>query len=126
MNALFESYVGNFIKKSFPSTILQHSEKHLVEEPKSFKLRPDIFLKGKFIADTKWKIVKSKDDISQADLYQLYAYGKKHECSNLYLIYPKIDDIRQKTMNFRYDDKMLLEILYFDLEKDENNANLLA
>ena len=126
MNALFESYVGNFIKKSFPSTILQHSGKHLVEEPKSFKLRPDIFLKSKFIADTKWKIVSSRDDISQADLYQLYAYGKKHECSNLYLIYPKIDDIRQKTMKFRYDDEMWLEILYFDLEKDENNANLLT
>lgn len=126
MNALFESYVGNFIKKSFPGTILQHSEKHLVENPKSFKLRPDIFLKGKFIADTKWKIVKSKDDISQADLYQLYAYGKKHECDKLHLIYPKIDDIRQKTMNFRYDDEMWLEILYFDLEKDENNENLLA
>ena len=126
MNALFESYVGDFIKKSFPSTILQHSEKHLVEYPKSFKLRPDIFLEGKFIADTKWKIVSSRDDISQADLYQLYAYGKKHECDKLHLIYPKIDDIRQKTMKFRYDDEMWLEILYFDLEKDENNANLLA
>lgn len=127
MNALFESYVGNFIKKSFPGTILQHSEKHLIEEPKSFKLRPDIFLKGKFIADTKWKIVSSRDDISQADLYQLYAYGKKHPCDGkLHLIYPKIDDIRQKTMKFRYDDEMWLEILYFDLEKDENNANLLA
>ena len=126
MNALFESYVGNFIKKSFPGTILQHSEKHLIEEPKSFKLRPDIFLKGKFIADTKWKIVKSKDDISQADLYQLYAYGKKHECSNLYLIYPKIEGVKQEFMKFGYDDKMLLEILYFDLEKDENNAILLA
>ena len=126
MNALFESYVGNFIKKSFPSTILQHSEKHLVEYPKSFKLRPDIFLKDKFIADTKWKIIKLKDDISQADLYQLYAYGKKHECDKLYLIYPKIEGIRQKTMKFRYDDEMWLEILYFDLEKDENNANLLA
>ena len=126
MNALFESYVGNFIKKSFPSTILQHSEKHLVEYPKSFKLRPDIFLKDKFIADTKWKIIKLKDDISQADLYQLYAYGKKHECDKLYLIYPKIDDTRQKTMKFRYDDEMWLEILYFDLEKDENNAHLLA
>mgnify|MGYP002747026431 FL=1 len=127
MNALFESYVGNFIKKSFPGTILQHSEKHLVEDPKSFKLRPDIFLKGKFIADTKWKIISSKDDISQADLYQLYAYGKKHPCDGkLHLIYPKIDDIRQKTMKFRYDDEMWLEILYFDLEKDENNANLLA
>ena len=126
MNALFESYVGNFIKKSFPGTILQHSEKHLVENPKSFKLRPDIFLKDKFIADTKWKIVKSRDDISQADLYQLYAYGKKHECSNLYLIYPKIEGIKQEFMKFGYDDEMLLEILYFDLEKDENNANLLA
>ena len=127
MNALFESYVGNFIKKSFPGTILQHSEKHLIEEPKSFKLKPDIFLKGKFIADTKWKIISSKDDISQADLYQLYAYGKKHPCDGkLHLIYPKIDDIRQKTINFRYDDKMLLKILYFDLEEDENNANLLA
>ena len=126
MNALFESYVGNFIKKSFPGTILQHSEKHLVEYPKSFKLRPDIFLKDKFIADTKWKIISSKDDISQADLYQLYAYGKKHECSKLYLIYPKIDGARQETMKFRYDDEMWLEILYFDLEKDENNANLLT
>ena len=125
MNALFESYVGNFIKKSFPGTILQHSEKHLVEDPKSFKLRPDIFLKGKFIADTKWKIISSKDDISQADLYQLYAYGKKHECDNLHLIYPKIDDIRQKTMEFRYDDEMWLEILYFDLEKDSENNELI-
>ena len=126
MNALFESYVGNFIKKSFPCTILQHSEKHLVEDPKSFKLRPDVFLEGKFIADTKWKIVSSRDDISQADLYQLYAYGKKHECSNLYLIYPKIEGIKQEFMKFGYDDEMLLEILYFDLEKDENNTNLLA
>ena len=126
MNALFESYVGNFIKKKFSGTILQHSEKHLVENPKSFKLRPDIFLKGKFTTDTKWKIVKSKDDISQADLYQLYAYGKKHECSNLYLIYPKIEGVKQEFMKFGYDDKMLLEILYFDLEKDENNANLLT
>ncbi|WP_107832555.1 McrC family protein [Campylobacter concisus] len=126
MNALFESYVGNFIKKSFLGTILQHSGKHLVEEPKSFKLRPDIFLKDKFIADTKWKIISSKDDISQADLYQLYAYGKKHECSKLYLIYPKIEGVKQEFMKFGYDDKMLLEILYFDLEKDENSANLLA
>lgn len=126
MNTLFESYVGNFIKKSFPGTILQHSEKHLVENPKSFRLRPDIFLEGKFIADTKWKIIRSRDDISQADLYQLYAYGKKYECDKLYLIYPKIDGIKQESMDFKYDDEMRLKIVYFDLEKDENNANLLT
>ena len=125
MNALFESYVGNFIKKKFSGTILQHSEKHLVEDPKSFKLRPDIFLKGKFIADTKWKIISSRDGISQADLYQLYAYGKKYECVKLYLIYPKIDGARQETMKFRYDDETQLEILYFDLEKDCENNELI-
>lgn len=126
MNKLFESYVGNFIKKKYANVSLQHSEKHLIETPKSFKLRPDIFLEGEFIADTKWKIVKSRDDISQADLYQLYAYGKKYECGKLYLIYPKIEGTRQETMKFRYDDEMQLEILYFDLEKDEIARNLLV
>ena len=115
MNALFESYVGNFIKKKRADVSLQH----LVENPKSFRLRPDIFLEDKFIADTKWKIIKSKDDILQADLYQLYAYGKKYECDKLYLIYPKIDGAKQEPMNFKYDDKMQLEILYFDLENDK-------
>ena len=130
MNALFESYVGNFIKKKLPDTILQHRGKYLIEEPRrDFGLKPDIFLRYKnqnYIADTKWKIVKSKDDISQADLYQLYAYGKKYNCGKLYLIYPKIDGIKQEFMKFEYEKDMQLEILYFDLEKDENNANLLA
>ncbi len=130
MNTLFESYVGDFIKKKHPGTILQHQGKYLIEEPRrDFGLKPDIFLKYKnqnYIADTKWKIVKSKDDISQADLYQLYAYGKKYNCGKLYLIYPKIDGIKQEFMKFKYEKDMQLEILYFDLEKDENNANLLA
>ena len=137
MNVLFESYVGNFIKKNLPETILQHQEKYLIEKPKrDFGLKPDIFLRYKnqnYIADTKWKIIRQdinksekKYKISQADLYQLYAYGKKYECGKLYLIYPKIDGVEQEPMKFRYEDKMWLEILYFDLEKDENNANLLA
>lgn len=125
MNKLFESYVGNFIKKKRADVSLQHSEKHLVEEPKGFRLRPDIFLEGEFIADTKWKIVKSKDDISQADLYQLYAYGKKYDCGKLYLIYPKINGAKQEPMKFKYDNKMQLEILYFDLENDSYNDELI-
>ena len=132
MNALFESYVGNFIKKKFPSTALQHSEKYLIENPKGFKLRPDIFLEGKFIADTKWKIIRQdinesekKYKISQADLYQLYAYGKKYECGKLHLIYPKIDGVEQESMKFRYEDEMWLEILYFGLENDYDNDELI-
>ena len=129
MNALFESYVGNFIKKKYANVNLQHSEKYLIEAPKSFRLRPDIFLrhqKRNYMADTKWKIIKSKDDISQADLYQLYAYGKKYNCGKLYLIYPRISGINQKTMKFRYENNMWLNVLYFDLEKDEIARNLLV
>ncbi|QPH88118.1 McrC family protein [Campylobacter concisus] len=130
MNTLFENYVGNFIKKKLPDIILQHRGKYLIEEPRrDFGLKPDIFLRYKnqnYIADTKWKIVKSKDDISQADLYQLYAYGKKYNCSRLYLIYPKIDGVKQESMGFKYNDEMRLEILYFDLEKDEIARNLLV
>lgn len=120
MNRLFESYVGNFIKKKLPSAILQHQGKYLTEKPRGFSLKPDIFLRYKnqnYIADTKWKIVKSKDDISQADLYQLYAYGKKYNCGKLYLIYPRISGVDQKAMKFRYENNMWLNVLYFDLEK---------
>lgn len=127
MNRLFESYVGNFIEKKLPDTILQHQGKYLIEEPKrDFGLKPDIFLKDKFIADTKWKIVKSRDDISQADLYQLYAYGKKYESGKLYLVYPRISGVDQKAIKFKYENNMWLNVLYFDLEKDEIARNLLV
>ena len=122
MNRLFESYVGNFIKKKLPNAILQHRGKYLTEKPRGFALKPDIFLRYKnqnYIADTKWKIIKSKDDILQADLYQLYAYGKKYECDKLHLIYPKIGGATQESIKFKYDDEMHLEILYFDLENDK-------
>ena len=129
MNRLFESYVGNFIKKKLPDAILQHRGKYLTDKPRGFALKPDIFLRYKnqnYIADTKWKIVKSRNDISQADLYQLYAYGKKYECGRLYLVYPRISGVDQKAMKFRYENNMWLNVLYFDLEKDEIARNLLA
>jgi hypothetical protein len=126
MNRLFESYVGNFVKKKLPDARLQHHGKHLIENPRGFALKPDIFLEDKFMADTKWKIVRQdnkenekKNKIVQADLYQLYAYGKKYKCDRLFLIYPKINGAKQEPINFKYDDKMQLEILYFDLENDK-------
>jgi len=65
--------------------------KYLVEEPNKFALKPDIVINEgeQLIADTKWKIIKAEKDISQQDMYQLYAYGTKYkECKKLYLIYP--------------------------------------
>jgi len=43
MNRLFESYVGNFIKKKLPNAILQHRGKYLTEKPREFALNPVIF-----------------------------------------------------------------------------------
>lgn len=92
MNLLFESYVGHYLRKKGLDVSLQDKGKYLVEEPSKFALKPDIVINDKdeqLIADTKWKIVKSEKDISQADMYQLYAYGTKYiDCKKLYLIYP--------------------------------------
>lgn len=128
MNRLFENYVGKFIQKNYENVKLQYFKKYLVDSPKSFRLIPDIFIGGesKIIADTKWKIVESPKEISQADLYQLYTYGKKYNCYKLFLIYPKaIDRLEEDHYIFNFDDKMILEIIYFDLEVDDKNKELI-
>ena len=128
MNRLFENYVGKFIQKNYENVKLQYFKKYLVDSPKSFRLIPDIFIAGesKIIADTKWKIVESPKEISQADLYQLYTYGKKYNCYKLFLIYPKaIDRLEEDHYIFNFDDKMILEIIYFDLEVDDKNKELI-
>lgn len=136
MNLLFESYVGHYLKKKGLNVSLQDKGKYLVEEPNKFALRPDIVINKvnkndeQLIADTKWKIIKDEKDISQQDMYQLYAYGTKYtECKKLYLIYP-YDDIH---LDLRYLykkeelNKLVLNVLFFDLtsEKPEfYNQNL--
>ena len=123
MNLLFESYVGNYLKKCDEFEVsLQDRGKYLVESHKKFALKPDIVIKNKnIIADTKWKILseeKSNNGVSQADMYQLYAYGKKYNCDKLYLIYPK-DDENIKSETYFFENEMELKILFFDLENDE-------
>lgn len=128
MNRLFENYVGKFIQKNYENVKLQYFKKYLVDSPKSFKLIPDIFIAGesKIIADTKWKTVESPKEISQADLYQLYTYGKKYNCYRLFLIYPKaIDRLEEDHYILKFNDEMILKIIYFDLEVDDKNKELI-
>ena len=67
-------------------------------------MKPDISLrsdgKTKVILDTKWKRVNEdgndlKHGISQADVYQLFAYGKKYRCKQVALVYPKTAQFRE-------------------------------
>lgn len=124
MNLLFESYVGNFLKKNGLNVSLQDKGKYLVEEPNKFALKPDIVINGdeQLIADTKWKIIKDEKDISQQDMYQLYAYGTKYkDCRKLYLIYPY--DNNDLDLRYLYQkeesNSLVLNVLFFDLSKDE-------
>jgi 5-methylcytosine-specific restriction enzyme subunit McrC len=129
MNLLFESYVGYYLKKKGLNISLQDKGKYLVEEPNKFALRPDIVIneEEQLIADTKWKIIKDEKDISQQDMYQLYAYGTKYtDCKKLYLIYPYDNN----DLNLRYlyqkeeTNRLVLNVLFFDLSKDEPSFHM--
>lgn len=120
MNLLFESYVGDYLKKKGLDVSLQDKGKHLVEEPKKFALKPDIVIKHEneiIVADTKWKIIKEEKDISQSDMYQLFAYGKKYKNQQLYLIYPTNSE-KELELFYEYENGLNLHVLFFDVKKD--------
>jgi len=135
MNLLFESYVYDYLKRhgNFENIVNQDKRHHLAYEKGNgkFRLKPDIVINnGAIIADTKWKILtedKTYNGVSQADMYQLYAYGTKYnDCKDLFLIYPKDREI-QKSQYYYFNEKpcdlndgLNVKIVFFDLEKPED------
>jgi len=136
MNLLFESYVGEYFKKLGLDVMLQDCTHHLayLDGRGKFLLKPDFVInkdnEKEIIADTKWKLLddnKVHQGISQSDMYQLFAYGKKYrqnQLKNLYLIYPKIENnapLRESCYQFNKSSEhmtMDLKILFFDLQND--------
>lgn len=134
MARVFEDYVAHGIRTYWTGAdevLVQESSTHLVDEhvgtPK-FKLRPDILIRqaGRtFVLDTKWKRIDGAEagtalatgnyGIEQADLYQLYAYGKKYAADDLFLIYPANETFRQPLPVFGYDADTRLHVVPFDL-----------
>ncbi|HAC71116.1 MAG TPA: restriction endonuclease [Arcobacter skirrowii] len=128
MNLLFESFVYSYLKKSsnFQDIKSQDRTHHLAYENDigRFRLKPDIVINGgKIIADTKWKILsedKAYNGVSQADMYQLYAYGTKYDnCEKIYLIYPFDELIIKNSYNYFKNKELKLDILFFDVDKKE-------
>jgi len=122
MNLLFESYVGAYLKKQGFDVRAQDKGKYLVEAPSIYALHPDFVLnKGKeneTIADTKYKNICKQQDINQADMYQLYAYGTKYiNTKQLYLIYPKGHDVDLQRCSY-IENELHLDVLFFDLALD--------
>ncbi len=143
MNVLFEEFTGEFIRKYKKDILndtdfyncnihLQTKKKWLIEKPtRSFGLRPDIVLSSrgdaKLIIDTKYKILDSTKQyfgVLQDDIYQMFAYAKKYECSDIILLYPwneRVGDFQNKTgilKTYHFDDNTRLHIATINLMRD--------
>lgn len=141
MEALFESFVAHYLSKNLPETIqlkTQMQGKSLVHygDKKYFLLKPDLMLtpegQPSIILDTKWKLLdqtktdgKDKFGLSQADFYQMLAYGYKYLNSSglLILIFPKSAQFDKPLQHsFVFDDahQLKLRVLPFDINHRSN------
>ena len=106
MESVYESYVAQQMKKVMSpegwDVSSQDKGHYLFTEPRrQFALRPDIVMKRgerTVILDTKWKSLVDNErvnyGISQADMYQMYAYSKKYNTPEIWLLYPVNDEMR--------------------------------
>lgn len=87
----------------------------------AFRLIPDIAVlkenKPYLIIDTKYKKLdqtKPYSNISQSDIYQMFAHLKKYDCKKGILLYPKYNEEIKET--FYIDNKTILHIVQIDLK----------
>ena len=137
METLFESYLATLLKKKLGNTEFsvsaQDKSYHLFDEPeKKFLMRPDIVVKRKpdgaiFILDTKWKVLadtKANYGISQADMYQMYAYQKKYGAENVTLLYPRTDKVTvDSDIEFASQDGVRVRVRFVDLFDIQNSID---
>ncbi len=116
MNVLFEEYMARLMARALAGTGLRVSAQGglrtcLYEgETGRFRTRPDLIIrKGNrnvLIMDTKWKRITRVDDphegVSQADVYQLMAYGRLYECPYVILLYPHHGELPPDPIRQRY------------------------
>lgn len=118
MNMLFEEFVGRTLRRALVGSGLQVDlqggrlhclaeldENHAPSGRRRFMTKPDIIIRRGaerlLIIDTKWKrLAPSIDDpkqgVSQADVYQMMAYGRIYSCSDLLLLYPHHDGLKMQ------------------------------
>ena len=114
MSEVFEKFIGNLYKEIDSSTSLQ-CEKNFG----NLKLKPDIKTKNQII-DTKYKLVKSKDDLKTHDKYQMFTYGINFNIRNTMLLYPKhILDVNEDLKLGVGEDLVNLKMKSIDLKFED-------
>jgi 5-methylcytosine-specific restriction enzyme subunit McrC len=139
MEALFEAFVAKHLAKKLapPLTLkAQPCSHHLVRhrDQNWFRLKPDLIIRNAgrdaMVLDTKWKLLDSlkangaeKYGLSQADFYQLQAYGQNYldGQGDLVLIYPKTAAFSEPLPVFEFPKVrgLRLWVLPFCLETKE-------
>ncbi|VUX10794.1 5-methylcytosine-specific restriction enzyme subunit McrC [Streptococcus constellatus] len=130
MEKVYENYVAQQMKKILGSdgweVLTQNKGYYLFMEPRcKFALRPDIVCKRDnrtIIMDTKWKSLINNErknyGISQSDMYQMYAYSKKYNTSEIWLLYPLNDEMRSRTdIKFNSGDGTIVRLHFVDLAR---------
>ncbi|WP_026527815.1 McrC family protein [Butyrivibrio sp. VCD2006] len=141
MEQVFESFVAKWVKRIFSEKSdsayrisAQDRGYYLFDCPRKFRLRPDIVVRrpgtASVIMDTKWKRLKPDAGInygiSQADMYQMYAYSKKYHTSDIWLLYPLNEDVKELgDISFvaeqDEDIKVNVRIFFIDLSDYKNS-----
>ena len=128
MEKIFESYVAQQLKKVMPDLgwdiSVQDKGFYLFDSPRQFALRPDIVITrddgSRIILDTKWKNLADNPGtnygISQSDMYQMYAYSKKYETPEIWMIYPVSPEMRNHSeIVFNSDDGVSVRLFFVDV-----------
>lgn len=143
MEKVFEAYVAKNMKKIFSRKgweVSSQDKGHYLfntlngEAHKRFALRPDLVVTREdnsvVILDTKWKkLVNDKSinyGISQADMYQMYAYAKKYGTSEIWLLYPMNDEMRDcGQITFDSGDGATVSLFFVDVTDIESSMESL-
>jgi 5-methylcytosine-specific restriction enzyme subunit McrC len=141
MNVLFERYIERILSRALVGTGLRvssqggHRDCLFEGDIGRFRTRPDLIVRrGEeivLIIDTKWKrmtprIDDPKQGVSQADVYQLMAYGRLYNCPNVMLLYPHHGDLPPEPIRQSYsiatsgsDEKLI--VATHDLTRTERD-----
>lgn len=137
MEKVFESFIEAKLRKHIKNGVTlrtQDARYSLFDSPaRAFSLRPDIVLEfdgHTVVLDTKWKLLSDNvrnSGISQSDMYQMYAYGKKYEADSIVLLYPYSEAISKTDIRYASDDKVKVDVAFVDLRNaDGSISKLLA
>ncbi len=141
MNVLFEEAIFEILKSNksnFDINIIeaQSPQKKIFDESSSanFTMKPDIYIEKQgeskiIIIDTKYKLIEkvkteynsSKKQVSQSDVYQMFAYSEYYKASKCILLYPQFDNGVKEELKAKLPD-FTLQISTIDLHLDESTS----